>query len=92
MAATSCNVEHLIVTETTLTWYPTDNVEYGFCNRCGSSLFWRASDKPEIVSIAAGTLDQPTGLTTSAAMFVSHASDYHALQDGLVEHDLDWSG
>ncbi len=91
MAATACEAADLTIEETTLSWYPVDNVEYGFCSRCGASLFWRATDQPHTMSITAGTLDPPTHLSTTEALFVSHASDYHTLQQGLVNHDLDWS-
>lgn len=59
----------------------------GFCGECGSSLFW---DPParDTVSIAAGTLDQPTGLRATAHWFVSQAADYEALpDDGLPRHE-----
>ena len=41
----------------------------GFCGECGSSLFW---DPParDTISIAAGTLDGPTGLSTAAHWYV----------------------
>lgn len=41
------------------------------------------------VSIAVGTLDQPTGLRTTAAWWVSEAGDYHERQAGLTEHLYD---
>ena len=70
----------------TLRWYDaTQEVQYGFCGRCGSTLFWRASDSPERVSIAAGTLDPPTNLTTSKVLFVDTASDYHRLDDEIPD-------
>lgn len=71
--------------DATLTWYDsTPTVQYGFCSACGSTLFWRASDKPDHLSITAGSLDTPTGLQTNLALFADHASDYHNL-DPLVE-------
>ena len=58
----------------------------GFCGECGSSLFWDAPDR-ETVSIAAGTLDGPTGLRVSGHWFVSQAGDYYELpDDGLPRH------
>ena len=39
--------------------------------------------------MAAGTLDQPTGLRTTAAWWVSEAGDYHERQGGLTEHLYD---
>jgi hypothetical protein len=48
----------------------------GFCGECGSSLFWEAPDADSI-SIAAGTLDPPTGLRTTAHIYTADASDYY---------------
>ena len=54
----------------------------GFCRECGASLFWEpfASDT---ISIAAGTLARPTGLTTIRHVYVSDAGDYYAITDDL---------
>ena len=58
----------------------------GFCAECGSSLFWDAPGN-DTISIAAGTLDQPTGLRVVSHWFVSQAGDYYDLpQDGLPRH------
>ena len=60
-----------------LAWFhPVQEAGYGFCRRCGSSLFWR-DDQPEWLAVCAGTLDPPTGLRTGAAWWASEASDYH---------------
>ena len=87
MAATAAARDDLVLLErSSLQWYDaTDQVQYGFCRRCGSTLFWRASDKPDHVSIAAGTLDPPTGLTTEAVLFTDSASDYHRLDEEIPE-------
>lgn len=81
MAATATNASALRVdSDETLRWYErTPTIDYGFCSHCGSTLFWRASDKPGHVSITAGSLDQPTGLTTTVALFGASAADYHEL-------------
>ena len=58
----------------------------GFCCECGSSLFW---DGPglETISIAAGTLDAPTGLHVASHWYVSGAGDYYEIpEDGLPQH------
>jgi hypothetical protein len=55
----------------------------GFCGECGSSLFWDAPAR-DTVSIAAGSLDEPTGLHTIGHVYVSQAGDYYELlEDGL---------
>lgn len=85
MAATAADVEHVrFESDSTLRWYDsTATVQYGFCATCGSTLFWRASDKPTHLSITAGTLDQPTGLTTTISLFGAEAGDYHRLDDSV---------
>jgi hypothetical protein len=58
----------------------------GFCAECGSSLFWDAPAR-ETVSIAAGTLDGPTGLRIVSHWYVSQAGDYYEVpHDGLPHH------
>jgi hypothetical protein len=91
MAATAVAADRLrMVASETLTWYqPVEGVHYGFCGRCGSSLFWKTDTRTSMVSIAAGTLDQPTGLRTTSAWWVSEAADYHERQAGLTEHSHD---
>ena len=48
----------------------------GFCGDCGSSLFWDAPDRATI-SIAAGSLEPPTGLKTIGQIYVEDAGDYY---------------
>jgi hypothetical protein len=55
----------------------------GFCERCGSSLFWHARDS-ERIHVAVGTLDRPTGLRIAGHWYTHQAGDYDELpQDGL---------
>jgi hypothetical protein len=86
-AATSCTREHLHITvDDGLEWYQSSDVaQRGFCNRCGSSLFWNYKDAPSI-SIMPGSIDLPTGLTCVAHIFVEDASDYYTIDDGLPQH------
>ncbi len=91
MAATEAAPGDVTISGDALRWYHVDpdDVEYGFCGTCGSTLFWRAAVRPNIIDIAAGTLDPPTGLATKQAIFVADASDYHRLDPDLpqVPHD-----
>jgi hypothetical protein len=90
MAATATAAAAVAISGEGLRWYnPTERVQYGFCGECGSTLFWRASDRPDTISIAAGTLDPPTGLTTTTALFTAVASDYHRLDDSIHQYDYD---
>lgn len=78
MAATSAPAEKVaLVEETGLRWYSAQPlVSYGFCGTCGSTLFWKAENKPEHISICAGTIDQPTGVTTAGVLFDDERADY----------------
>jgi hypothetical protein len=78
-AYSACAREDLTLTEDRgLRWYADDDRERGFCCECGGSLFWRAPGRA-VVSVAAGTLDAPTGLRTVGQIFVASAGDYYAL-------------
>jgi hypothetical protein len=54
----------------------------GFCGDCGSSLFWEPADSGRI-SIAAGTLDRPTGLRVAGHWHTHQSGDYYELEDDL---------
>ncbi|NYJ01139.1 hypothetical protein HNR19_001837 [Nocardioides thalensis] len=84
MATTSAMVDaiHVEDEDALLTWYfPVPDAGYGFCSRCGSSLFWQSSEDPARRAICAGTLDPPTGLRTVQAWWTSQASDYYSRPD-----------
>lgn len=81
MAATAADVADLTIEDgnSNLRWYyPVPDAGYGFCQQCGSSLFWRSRLTAGRISICAGTLDPPTNLKTVQAWWTSEASDYHA--------------
>ena len=91
MAATSARRTDLTVDDPdSLLWwfFPVPDAGYAFCRRCGSSLFWRSTVDAGRWSICAGTLDPPTGLTTTQAWWTSQASDYHTRPD-LPELDTE---
>jgi len=71
-----CAVGDLDVSESSgLRWFAQDGRERGFCARCGASLFWRVAGGAT-VSIAAGSLDAPTGLRTVAHIHLDSRGDY----------------
>jgi hypothetical protein len=61
-----------------LCWYRADGRSRGFCSGCGASLFWH-EDGSETTSVAAGTLDEPTGLHTIAHIHTADRGDYYAI-------------
>jgi hypothetical protein len=68
-----------------LRWYASSNrARRGFCAECGASLFWEPAGT-EDTSVAAGTLDAPTGLETVANIYVAAKGDYYDIADGLPQ-------
>ena len=62
-----------------LKWYRSSaQARRGFCSECGATLFWEG-DGRDTMSIAAGTLDEPTGLATALQIHVASAGDYYAV-------------
>ncbi len=80
VAATACRREHFkLLRQDSLRWYSAvPGHRRGFCNVCGSSLFFEETDGQR-VSIAAGSLDAPQGLTIAAQIFTAEAGDYYRL-------------
>jgi len=97
MAATAALAADIVVEQfDALRWFQPDddpNVAYGFCRRCGSSLFWRVidhpyqADQPEQWSICAGTLDDAPSLVTESVWFSDQAARHNDL-DPNVERRL----
>lgn len=82
VAATRVSLDYLTLEEeSSLQWFPIPedpNVEYGFCGRCGSSMFWRAGGEDDW-SVFAGTLDSPTGSRTKAVWYTDQAADHSSI-------------
>ncbi|MGE0653811.1 MAG: GFA family protein, partial [Alphaproteobacteria bacterium] len=51
----------------------------------GSSMFWD-KDGRGFLAIAAGALDQPTGLATVGHIFTADRGDYYEITDGLEQN------
>ncbi|HRC88062.1 MAG TPA: GFA family protein, partial [Thermoanaerobaculia bacterium] len=91
VAATAVTPEHfhVIASADSLAWYrASEHASRGFCRACGSSLFWKPDDGSRI-SVLAGSLDPPTGLTVAAHIYVADKSDYVAIAEGApcYEHE-----
>jgi len=87
VAATACRRKFFTLTQdASLQWYSAKpGYRRGFCNLCGSSLFFEETDG-ERVSIAAGSLDAPQGLTIAAHIFTAEAGDYYAIDDSAAQN------
>jgi hypothetical protein len=66
-----------------LKWFQSSpQARRGFCDTCGSSLFWQPEGEDRI-SFAAGALDGPTGLAIASHWYAQDAGDYYDLPEGL---------
>lgn len=67
-------------------WFAaSDHAKRGFCQHCGSTLFWKRNGS-KTTSVMAGSLDAPTGLKTIGHIFTEHKGDYYDIADGLPQH------
>ncbi len=84
-----------------LKWYVSSPAaRRGFCGDCGSPLFWEPAGR-DYTAIAAGSLDQPTGLKTIGHIYTADIADYYEIADGLAQwpgemdpesRQTDWAG
>ncbi len=67
-----------------VTWYGSSALaRRGFCGICGSNLFW---DGPGAhLSIMAGALDLPTGLSLAGHIFCAERGDWYDLPEGEAQ-------
>jgi hypothetical protein len=69
-----------------LSWYhSSERVRRGFCSLCGSSLFWDPIGR-DVIAIAMGAFDTPTGTRLAKHIFVADKGDYYEIADGLPQH------
>lgn len=72
-----------------VTWYGSSpEAKRGFCRHCGSALFWqplvtRETRNEHLLSIMAGALDTPTGLTLDEHIHVADCPDWYRPTDSL---------
>jgi hypothetical protein len=90
-ASTAARREDLVATGSALRWIDSPcsdaRARRGFCGECGSSLFWAARGA-DTVSIAAGTLDDASGLRLAAHWYVTQAGAYYDVpDDGLPRYE-----
>ena len=86
MAATAARrADFRLLARKGLRWYASsDEARRGFCARCGSTLFWQGSGR-DYVSIAAGTLDDSSGLEVACHIFVADKGGYYQIEAGVPQ-------
>lgn len=66
-----------------LKWFQSsDKARRGFCQDCGSSLFWDLVGDGNI-SFTAGSIDPPSGLKLVRHIFLADKGDYYDITDDL---------
>jgi hypothetical protein len=83
MAATAAKLDKFrIVKDQGLRWYhSSDAAQRGFCQICGSTLFWQGKGR-DYVAIAAGTVNGETGQRIAGHIFCADKGDYYDITDG----------
>jgi hypothetical protein len=86
-AYTAAEKSALVFTEQRgLAWHQSSaDARRGFCRECGSSLFWEGANR-KTISITAGSLDAPTGLTTVTQIYADHKGDYYPIDPSVPAH------
>jgi hypothetical protein len=72
-------------------WRSSPKAERGFCASCGTPLFWRSFDaqrpgESSMIDIAAGTLDDPSGVAPTEHIWCESAMPWLKVADGLPRH------
>ncbi len=89
MAATAARrADFRLSSGVALKWYSASpEARRGFCEECGSTLFWDGVGR-DYISIAAGTLDDATGLEIACHIFVAEKGEYYVI-DGSAPQIAD---
>jgi hypothetical protein len=66
---------------------PPDGWEKAFCSACGSALFSRHPDDPDVIGLRMGTFDTDPGVRPSYRQFVAYAAAWEPIpDDGLPRY------
>ena len=67
---------------------PPDGFAKVFCSDCGSALWSRNPEDPDVISIRLGTFDEDPGIRPSYRQFVAYAAAWEPIpDDGLPRYD-----
>jgi hypothetical protein len=83
MAATAArHADFRMLADGGLAWFAASGqARRGFCAHCGSTLFWQGVGR-DYISIAAGSLDDSSGLEVAGHIFVADKGPYYEIADG----------
>ena len=86
LAATAARRRNFrMIEDSGLKWYDSSGeARRGFCGNCGSTLFWEPRGR-DYLSIAAGSLDDSSSLTTVCHIFVADKGGYYQIESGVPQ-------
>jgi hypothetical protein len=62
-------------------WAPEDGFEKAFCSACGSALYARSPQDPDVLVVRLGAFDGDPGIRPSARQFVDSAAVWEPIPD-----------
>src|SRR5919201_5472218 len=66
---------------------PEDGFAKEFCSTCGSALWSRSPDDPDVMGVRLGAFDDDPGIRPSSRQFVAYAAPWEPIpDDGLPRH------
>ena len=87
VAGTSCATEALQISgDERLRWFDVGYARHGFCETCGSQLFWQGAEHRDRTSIKVGSLDDASDLRVAAVWFADEAQPHVHLHPGVPHH------
>ena len=67
--------------ELIVAYEPPDGFHKVFCSRCGSALWSRHPEDPEIMSVRLGAFDEDPGIRPSYRQYVAYAASWEPIPD-----------
>jgi hypothetical protein len=58
-----------------------------FCGRCGSPLYSRRTDRPQVLRIRVGTINEPLNVRPSASYYTASICNWWEIQDALPRRE-----
>jgi hypothetical protein len=82
--------DDLTIEGDTLRWYDSSSrARRGFCERCGTSLFFVGDASAGLVDVTVGSLDQPESCPPTCHIWVPSKVTWVALEPGVPAHVAD---
>lgn len=72
-------------------FHSSENTIKWFCSKCGSNLVSTYDDRPDIIGVPLGGLEQDPGRRPEAHIFAASKSPWYEITDGLPQHE-EWPG